>query len=144
MNGCYVYLSPTTYRCMDIDALRHYHERYIGNPGMAYEQFRRAYEHSQISLTYDDTEEAVVYLKHGACPIWRYRFDKGRLVARGYLVQEMGFWGYVETNYEETIIIEKYAIKNGVRIKKREPVYNEQGELTGVKETWHNEMNQNQ
>lgn len=144
MNGCYVYLSPTTYRCKDIDTMYDYSQQYIGNPGMVYEQFRQAYEHSQMSLTYDDSEESVVYLKYGDCPIWRYRFDKGRLVARGYLEQGMGIWGYVETNYEETIIITSYPIRDGVRIRKREPVYNEQGELTGVKETWHNEMNQNQ
>ena len=115
---------------------------------MTSEQFRQAYEQSKLSLSYDNSEESLVYLKHNSCSIWRYRFDKERLVARGYLVQEMGFWSYSETNFEETRVTEDAILDDqfnliGVRIRTKKPIYNSQGELAAVKETWIDKMNQN-
>ena len=99
LTGCWVYLSPTSYRCRDIDALYKYRKQPPdGKRGMTKEEVRDAYKKSGSDLVLNDKEPDVFYFSSGACPIWRYRFENNRLVARGYLVMEAGIWSYVETN----------------------------------------------
>jgi hypothetical protein len=99
LTGCWVYLFPTSYHCIDVDTLRKYWRHPPGGTiGMTKGEVRDAYRQSGSNLTLNDEEPDVFYFSFGKCPVWRYRFDKDRLVARGYLVEEGGFWSYVETD----------------------------------------------
>jgi hypothetical protein len=139
--GCWVYLSPTTYRCTDVDALRKYWEQPPGGtPGMTKGEVRDTYKQSDSDLALNDKESDVFYFSFWKCPVWRYRFEKNRLVARGYLVEEGGFWNYVETDYkktrrEETPIFDMNKKIIGFKIFRIDPKYDEDGDLIGVERT---------
>ena len=95
--GCWVYLSPTTYRCSDIAALYEYRKYPPGGwLAKTKDEVLSAYKRFGSDLVLNDKDPNVWYFSYGQCPIWRYRFEKDHLVARGYLVMEMGTWNYID------------------------------------------------
>ncbi|MBW1902559.1 MAG: hypothetical protein JRJ20_13130, partial [Deltaproteobacteria bacterium] len=142
LSGCWVYLSPTTYRCFDdLDALYEYREKSPGGtPGATKEQVRQEYLKSGSPLIMKDDNTETIYFLYDQCPIWRYRFKNDHLIAKGYLVQEMGTWSYVEKEFEKTrrgfiVIYDNNGKTIGIRPTRREPVYDKDGNLIGVKTT---------
>ena len=139
--GCWVYLSPTTYRCSDIDALYKYRRLPPGgHPGMTKEELRASYGKSGSDLTLNDDESNAIYFSAGECPIWRYRFENNHLIARGYLVMEGGVWGYVDTDYKKTRrkkipIYDDNKKIIGLRLIRIDPKYDKDGNLVGEERT---------
>jgi len=106
---------------------------------MTKDEVRDDYKISGSFLVLDDNESDVFYFSYGECPIWRYRFEKNRLVAFGYLVMEVGMWYYIETDYRKTRrkTVRDFDEHGKIIFKviRTDPKYDEDGGLIGVERT---------
>ena len=102
-NSCstqFVFLSPNLIRCSKIDFSIRQRMRLQGVMlGMSKDDFIQKFENATSpKMTLSDTNRDTIYVYYKSCPLWRYTFKHNMLIDGGYLVMEMGFWHYIETD----------------------------------------------